>query len=164
MPALIEAVYLAPLIPDWFRSFLFHAAYLPDLVGGRRRRAETVTLQESYVCRVWAYDQARGRRWLALVARWLAGRLHRQVDVAVLLRCPYEQRRQRYLASGAVWDRDERRFAPGQVAAQQELEAALVRATSAHGYADIDTAERAAEQVAQEIADLVLDARARRPA
>lgn len=159
MPSLIEAVYLAPQIPDRLRSFVFHAAYMPDLVRARQRRAEVVMLQESYVCRVWAYDHARSRRWLALVAQWLAERLHQRVDVAVLLRCPYEQRRQRYLASGVVWDRDEHRFAPSQITAQQELEAALFRTTSAHGYKVIDTGGRTAEQVAQEITDLVLEAR-----
>ncbi|MFE5868794.1 hypothetical protein ACFQ6V_09090 [Streptomyces roseifaciens] len=163
MPTLIEAVYRAPAWwPDRLRSTLYHLAYLPDLVPGhgRNREEQGLALQESYVCRVWAYDVAHGRRTLARVACWLTVRLHRRVDLAVLLQCPYPERAQRYRACGVVCGRDERRFAPQQRPVQEALEAALARLAGRCGYRVIDTSGRSAAEVAEEITGLIEQVRA----
>lgn len=156
MPALIRAVYRAPVMPDRLRSGMYHVAYVPDLIprlpGVAARR---LVLQESYVCRVWAYDLVHRRRMLGWVARWLAPRLHRRVDVGVLLRCPYSERRKRYLASGAVDGRDERRFSPDQFPVQQAMDAALARLAGRFGYRVVDTGGRTARQVAEQIIDVI---------
>ena len=154
MPALIEALYRAPL-PPLARSIAFHAAYLPDLraarPGGRR-----VLLQESYVCRVLAYDQARGRRVLAWCARYLAARLHRRVDLAVLLDCPYEERRARWQAAGTAGRRDALRFSTARRPFEERLSMHLSQAAHAAGYTVVPAGGRDAHQVAAEITALVL--------
>jgi thymidylate kinase len=155
MPALIEAVYRVPLLPPLARSLAFHAAYLPDLraalPGGRR-----VLLQESYICRVLAYDQARGRPMLTWCARHLAVRLHRRVDLAVLLECPYEERRARCQAAGTANRRDVVRFSASCRLFEERLSRHLSLAARAAGYAVVDTAAQEAHQVAAEITALVL--------
>jgi thymidylate kinase len=160
IPDLIKAVHQAEHIPDLVRSVLFHLAYLADLptrIDVRRRAA--VVLQESYVCRVWAYDLVRHRRCLAYAARRLATRLHQRVDLAVLLRCPYPQRRERYLAGGLVSPRDERRFAVDQRVQQDQLERALTDTTARLGYHIVDTDTDSTDRIARQLVDVILVAR-----
>jgi thymidylate kinase len=155
MPAVIEALYRVPLLPPLARSLAFHAAYLPDLQaqlpGGRR-----VLLQESYVCRVLAFDQACGRRMLTWCARRLTVRLHRRVDLAVLLECSYEERRARYQAAGAAGRRDAVRFSASRRRFEERLSHHLSLAGQAAGYTVVHTGGREAHQVAAEITALVL--------
>lgn len=153
-PALIEALYQAPL-PPLARSLAFHLAYLPDLraaLPGSRQ----VLLQESYVCRVLAYDQARGRCLLTWCARWLAVRLHRRVDLAVLLECPYGERRARCLAAGTVDRRDAARFSASRRPFEERLSMRLSQAARMAGYTVVPTAGSDPSQVAAQIAGLVL--------
>lgn len=157
MSALIGAVYRAPLIPDLARSLAYHLCYLPDLLARTPPGAGCrVLVQESYICRVLAYDRARGRRRLAWLAGRLSARLHRRVDVGVLLECPYEVRRERYAASGITWRRDDRRFSARRRQFDDRLSAELSAAARRAGYVVVPSAGHGAGQVAAEIARLVL--------
>jgi thymidylate kinase len=162
MPPLIEAAYRSPYLPDVARSMVYHLAYLPDLLLPTRTAPDVAVLQESYVCRVWAYDMARRRPRLEAAARRLAGPLHRRVDLAVLLHAPYEIRRARYLDTGVRNFRDEARFAPAARKGQQFLAQALERVATGCGYRLIDTGGQSAQDAAEEVAVLARSTAARR--
>lgn len=161
MPMLIEAVYRAPLVPALVRSMVYHLCYLPDLLAIMpSSSSRRVLVQESFICRVLAYDRACGRRVLAWVAAKLSARLRRQVDVAVLLECPYEVRRQRYADSGTTWRRDDRRFSAQRRLFDEQLAAELSAAARDAGYVIMPSSGCDAEQVAVDIVRLVLAQRA----
>jgi thymidylate kinase len=155
MPVIIETLYRVPLLPPLARSLAFHAAHLPDL-RAHCPPARRVLLQESYVCRVLAYDQARGRRMLTWCARRLTALLHRRVDLAVLLECPYEERRARYQAAGTASRRDAVRFSVSRRRFEERLSHHLSLAAQAAGYTVVHAGGRDAPQVAAEITALVL--------
>ncbi|MFG2697208.1 hypothetical protein [Kitasatospora sp. NPDC048407] len=159
MPALIEAAYRTPHLPDVLRSALFHLAYLPDLAIEPVRRGEPATaaqqvwLQESYVCRVWANDLARNRRTLARSAACLAPVLHRRVDLAVLLHSPFEVRCDRYLRTEVRNLRDDHRFGPG-AGHHRQVENHLTHLAQQCGYHLIDTSTQPPHETAAQIAAL----------
>ncbi|BAJ27492.1 MULTISPECIES: hypothetical protein [Kitasatospora] len=168
IPALIEAAYRIPHLPDPVRSALFHLAYLPDLAarptppGGHNPAGQQVWLQESYVCRVWAHDLARRQTVLARFAARLAPTLHRRVDLAVLLHSPHEVRHDRYLRTGAPNLRDDRRFGP-DADHHRRVEEHLTRLAQGFGYHLIGTSEQPPHESAAQIAALLAELAPRHP-
>jgi thymidylate kinase len=155
MPPLIEAAYRSRLLTDAARSTVYHLAYLPDLLLPARSAPRVALLQESYICRVWAHDDARRRPLLEAVARRLSRALHQRVDLAVLLRAPYDIRRSRYLSTGVANGRDEQRFSSDGREEQHRVETALERRAAQCGYQLIDSASCSPQETAQAIALLV---------
>lgn len=155
MPKLISAVYQVEGLPPRLRSATYLACYLPDLIPTRRHGPDRVLVQESYIHRVLAYCRAREWPILAAAASVLTVRLTAQVDLAVLLTCPVEVRRDRYRASGAVNHRDDQRFGP-QAAFAQRLDEELSALTRAKGYQVLSTADADAAAVAATLTDMII--------
>ena len=155
MHRLVLAVQARPHLPSVVKSAIFHAGYAVDAFC--EVPTGTVIVQESYVLRVKAYDEVFNRRLGRVVLSALKSRLL-QPALAYLLKCPFVERRARWLRSSTSDPRDTARFGP-QAEVTRRLECTLRRLAESAGYRIVDTAAVSPDRIAGAIVEDILSFR-----
>lgn len=149
----VNRVQSRPTLVPMLRSFVFHCAYLFDVLSWRDD-PKVVTIQESYWWRVYAFDVVYGQ-WIGALYLRLLSRWRPRADLAVYLRCGIETRAARARNSGSTDPRDLVRFTSAYCQSRR-LEQELFALARKYDYWVVDSEHMPASAAAAAIGSRVL--------